>query len=62
MDTWHIEYENGSCSMVYDTLEQAKAALAGDRSARMSPRRSKPVRFVSSEGEKIEITGGELPL
>jgi hypothetical protein len=59
MDTWHIEYENGSCSMVYDTLEQARAALAEHGPPHMSPRHSKPVRFVSSEGETIEIRRDE---
>jgi hypothetical protein len=51
--SWYIECENGSRSLAHDTIEQARAALRAIRSvqAQMDPNYSKPVRFVSSEGE-----------
>jgi hypothetical protein len=55
--SWYIEREDGSRSRAFDTLEQAKNALPDERShqARMSPRFSEPVRFVSTEGQIIQI-------
>ena len=54
---WYIEMANKSRSQGYDTLEQAKTALPYWRSrrARMDPRFSEPVKFVSSDGQEIEI-------
>jgi hypothetical protein len=55
--TWQIEFENGDRSTVYDSLPKVKAALPDHQShqAQMSPRYSRPVRFVSSDGQKIGI-------
>lgn len=58
IETWHIEFENGCCSAVYDTIEQVKAALAEHLSISAQMGRSRhhtPVRLVSSEGQKIAI-------
>jgi hypothetical protein len=53
MEYWYIECENGSRSRTHDTLEQARTALPAMQSAlaRLDPNYSKPVQFVSSEGE-----------
>ena len=57
---WYIECENGSRSRAHDTLEQAHAALRALRSvqARLDPRYSEPVRFVSADGE-VRPLGGD---
>jgi hypothetical protein len=53
MECWYIECENGSRSRTHDTLKQARTALPAMQSAlaRLDPNYSKPVQFVSSEGE-----------
>jgi hypothetical protein len=53
MARWFIECENGSRSWGYETLEDARTALAAFRSAhaKRDPNYSEPVRFVSSDGE-----------
>jgi hypothetical protein len=55
--SWYIECENGSRSRAHNTLEQARVALRAMQSAQaqMDPNYSKPVRFVSSEGEVLPL-------
>ncbi|MBV8894329.1 MAG: hypothetical protein JO266_20535 [Acidobacteria bacterium] len=55
METWHVEYENGCCSAVYDTLEEAKAAIAAQREANLR-RYGKALRLASSEGQRMAIS------
>jgi hypothetical protein len=53
----YIEMANGNRSAVYETVENAKAAVPDYRShrARMDPHFSEPVRIICSDGAIIEI-------
>ena len=56
--TWWIENANGSRSVVYNSEENARAAIAEQQlpSAQLrDPRYSKPMRLVCSDGTVIVI-------